>query len=103
MVWSKKDLARGREFKREFLKAYIAEKSNRHVPEGLIPNQWSMRRKVGFIYGLTDKTYEEIGKMYGLTRERIRQLNNSFLSYAHEVSSYEFKAKYPRETIPIVK
>lgn len=88
------------ERKKAYLREIIKRGIYRIKPEGLSAQQWSMRRKIGFQYALTDKTFDELGQQYGVSGEDVRQLNHGFLDNIHQISPPKLQAQYPRGTIP---
>ena len=91
----------GHERKKTFLREIIKQRSWKTIPHGLSEKRWSIQRKIGFQYAFTDKTLDQLGKQYGgLSRERVRQLNQDFLDNIFQTSPKQLRSEYPRETIP---
>lgn len=92
--------------KLEFLRERIKEGVSKILPgkpKKVSVDAWSRQRKVGFRYAFQDKTLEEVGESYGITRERARQLNEKFLPNIWHTASQRLKGEYPLETLPLAK
>lgn len=90
----------------EFLRTAVAEKAYRKAPvaQRFKEQSWIRMRNIGAIYnGSSSATYDSLGKQYGLTRERIRQINKKFIEYLWENCSQETKNEFPLNTIPLDK
>ena len=98
---NKEALAAGHETKKDVLREVIKGRTWKIQPDTLTSEQWSRQRKIGFQYAFTDKTLDQLGKQYGgLSRERVRQLNQDFLDNIFQTSPKQLRSEYPRETIP---
>ena len=63
-------------YSREFLKLAFAEGVHLITPPGMNPERWIRDRNIFGNYILSHATLDEVGQMYGISKERVRQINN---------------------------
>lgn len=84
----------------EFLQAAIAEGAHLEFPAN--PNKasnWVRERNIAGVYFGSPATLQEIGDIYVVSRERIRQVINVFLKQLHSRCSEEVQERFPLEKI----
>lgn len=78
-----------------FLKEAIQEGAYLKKPPRFSEDQWVRLRNIGGVYNGSPAVFEDLAHMYGLSHERIRQLNITFLANLWSNSSDELKDRYP--------
>lgn len=80
---------------REFLKQAFAEGTHLITPPRTSPERWIINRNMFGTYILSRATRDEVGQMYGISRERVRQINAEVLLRIWSNSSSELKQQFP--------
>ncbi len=81
----------------EFLKAAIADGAHIELPYGLSEDEWVRRKNITGIYLSCDITKDELGKIYGLSRQRVDQIVAKTIVQLWENSGAYTRGTFPRE------
>lgn len=82
----------------------MAEGAHEKVPQNITQEYWRRMVDIGLLYNIGSETVlQKVGEVYGLHRERIRQINKEFIVLFHGNCSEELQKEIPLETIPFAK
>lgn len=85
---------------RDFLKQAFAEGAHLTTPPGMNSERWANYRNIFGTYILSHATLGQVGKIYGISRERVRQINEIVLKklFPENKISIKKEVKYlPKE------
>ncbi len=87
-----------------FFREAIAEGAHKIKPMDMPDDQWIRQRNITGIYAaFPSASLQKIGKVYGLSRERVRQIRTDGTKLIWENSSNDLKQKYPYELLGLSK
>ena len=90
-----------------FLRNALAEEAHLKIPlfkrGGISEDQWVRQKNILGIYFGSPAVLEDIGRMYGVTRERTRQLRDKWMQNLWKNCSSETQALFPFEELALDK
>lgn len=84
---------------RDFLLSSIAEEAHLKTPQGIYEETWIRNRNILGTYFASRATLAEVGGIYGLTGERIRQIIEKGIEYLWNQSSKDTRVTFPLDNI----
>lgn len=88
---------------REFLKRALLEGAHIRKPDGISEKDWIRMRNIIGIYFSTAADTTQIGRIYGVSREAIRQLKQKGIKLLWQNSSSEAQEQFPIDQILLGK